>query len=298
PKIVSSGYDVYVMWRDGYVNGTADLVLRKSNDKGSTFGDISRFSRITGPYPEIAASNNNLYLAWENSNSTNSDVFLASIAGTGSIPNVHNVSNDRGHSASPQIIAQEKEAFVIWIDYTDSSRFGEIFYAKSVNGEVLGPLRITYDELVADASGNYHAELEPLVLTAILDNKNYTISGKSQNVTVTTFTIHPNWGISIQLTPQDKDGIMELTLPKNVIDGMQHVDITIDDFTIGRDFDQMEANSTHSTVNFVVPAGTRQIEIKGTQVVPEFDSLVIFIIIASVIGVLVAAQRLGIKARW
>lgn len=98
--------------------------------KGSTFGDISRITGITGPYPQIDVSGSNSYLVWENSNSTNSDAFPASIAGTGKIINVHSVSNDTGHSASPQIIANEKEAFVVWTDYTDSSRFGEIFYAE------------------------------------------------------------------------------------------------------------------------------------------------------------------------
>lgn len=91
---------------------------------------------------------------------------------------------------------------------------------------------------------------------------------------------------------------MELALPRDIIEGMRYEDIKIDDFSLARDFDELNVNSTHTTVNFVVPAGTRQIEIKGTQVVPEFDSLVMLTIVASVIAVLITSQRLGIKRRW
>lgn len=79
-------------------------------------------------------------------------------------------------------------------------------------------------------------------------------------------------------------------MPKNVIDGFDHVDITVSDYTSATSFDSMKSNDTHTIVSFSVPQFTRQLEIKGTHVVPEFSSMAAIVIVISIAAVIVLTR--------
>lgn len=132
-------------------------------------------------------------------------------------------------------------------------------------------------------------------LSQVLNGQNYTIAGRStEGIVAKQLDIYPDWGIAIQ-TEVENGGKMELTLPKNIIDGFDFVDITVSDYTSAYYFESMSSNETQTIVGFTVPQFTRQLEIKGTHVVPEFDSFfVATIAIAATVGVFIISRRTGI----
>jgi hypothetical protein len=125
-------------------------------------------------------------------------------------------------------------------------------------------------------------------ITDTVERYNYTLYGRhTDGIVVKELQINPNWGISLAVpTAQyDKDELMELTLPKNVIDGASYYDTLVSDYSTATDLDLIITNETHNTVIFVVPAGTHSIQIKGTSVVPEFSSMIGVITAVAVTGV-------------
>jgi len=132
-------------------------------------------------------------------------------------------------------------------------------------------------------------QFSSFTLSQVLNGQNYTITGRSTDgIIAKQLDIYPDWGIAIQ-TEVENGGKMDLTLPKNIIDGFDFVDITVSDYTSAYYFESMSSNETHTIVGFTVPQFTRQLEIMGTHVVPEFDSQIVFTIltgltIAAVIG--------------
>src|SRR5437867_9800415 len=115
--------------------------------------------------------------------------------------------------------------------------------------------------------------------TATLGDQTYTITGISSDSKLTSATI--NSGISIKID-FDKAGDVELTLPKNMIDGISTV--KAGDNSV--EFQTISSSESASTIKFVVPEGSSSVEISGTTVVPEFGTLVAIVLGSLLIGVI------------
>lgn len=97
PQVAVSANNVYVVWMNGSPQEGANILFRKSADAGMTFGPVMELSG-TAPFsftaPQIIASGNNVYAAWnDNTNtffarSTDAGVSFepVSVADAGSVP--------------------------------------------------------------------------------------------------------------------------------------------------------------------------------------------------------------------
>lgn len=139
---------------------SADASTVEANNDDSSAQDTSRrigFSNVTNltdnpndsVYPEIAASENNVYAVWEESttpdlSNNNYDIFIRKSADWGesfvgntnssttdTTTEVINLSNNPGFSNHPQIAAYDEKVHVAWID--DSLGNNEILLARSID---------------------------------------------------------------------------------------------------------------------------------------------------------------------
>jgi hypothetical protein len=141
---------------------TADAGTIETNNDDSSAQDTARrigFSNVTNltdnpndsVYPQLAASENNVYVVWEDSttpdlSSNNYDIYIKksadwgesfagnsnnSSATTTTTTEVLNLSNNPGFSNHPQIAAYDEKVHVAWID--DSSGNKEILLARSID---------------------------------------------------------------------------------------------------------------------------------------------------------------------
>jgi predicted secreted protein with PEFG-CTERM motif len=98
------------------------------------------------------------------------------------------------------------------------------------------------------------------------------------------------------------DGSITLTIPRSVLDatingGDDEFFVLVDGEEV--DFDEM-TSSTDRTLTIAFPAGTEEIEIIGTFVVPEFGTIAAMILAVAIISIIAisAKSRLSIMPRY
>ena len=98
--------------------------------------------------------------------------------------------------------------------------------------------------------------------------------------------------IVININARESDGILTVTPSKTVQDGIFMVLVD------GQEWDDVEIVANKVTVMF--PAGTEQIEIIGTFVVPEFGTIAAMILAVAIISIIAvsAKSRLSIMPRY
>jgi basic membrane protein A len=135
--------------------------------------------------------------------------------------------------------------------------------------------RLVVPERFEEAAENY--------VTTELGGQSYTISSKSNAfMRVSTATINPNESVVVEFS---EAGEVELTLPKNMIDGISAVKAAERDLQ----FETVSSTDGQTTIKFTVPAEDMSVEIFGATVVPEFGAialLVLAILFAAVMGVM------------
>ncbi len=109
------------------------------------------------------------------------------------------------------------------------------------------------------------------------DGNSYTLSGRSQSVKVASFVINPEQSVGIELACREA-GQVELTLPKNMIDGIHTVTAIAENSTNSLKFEQTASDSASNTIRFTVPATAHSLEINGIMVVPEFPAIAIMML--------------------
>jgi hypothetical protein len=139
PRLAVSGDTVYVVWADAHSSGTADISLRRSVDRGATFGPTTTLaSNGRGLYsePRIAVSGNDVYVVWTDANTDIS--FCRSTDGGATFNAPSNLSNNSAASWYAELSAQGDDVYVAWFDiapglqnvsFTRSSNQGVSFSA-------------------------------------------------------------------------------------------------------------------------------------------------------------------------
>jgi len=131
PEIAASGSNVYVVWWNR-VYGVAQLLLKRSTDYGATFGSVVYLSIGTGGEagypPQMVASDENVYIAWEGAAvhqqgpspgtpTVTSDIFLAASDNNGTSFEIRNLSDSLEESTDPRIAVNgSSQVFVIWTE--------------------------------------------------------------------------------------------------------------------------------------------------------------------------------------
>jgi len=106
--------------------------------------------------------------------------------------------------------------------------------------------------------------------------------------------------ISIDAT---EDGMLTLTIPRTVFDSVEDgVDVEVFvliDQEEAADFDEI-TTATDRTITIEFPAGTEEIEIIGTFVVPEFGAIAAMILAVAIISIIAvsAKSRLSIMPKY
>ncbi|MHA7734569.1 PEFG-CTERM sorting domain-containing protein [Nitrosopumilus sp. S6] len=116
----------------------------------------------------------------------------------------------------------------------------------------------------------------------------FSISGG----TVTSATLNTDDNSIVINISSKKDGILTVTPSKTVQDGIFMVLVD------GEEWDDVEIVANKVTVMF--PAGTEQIEIIGTFVIPEFGTIAAMILAVAIISIIAvsAKSRLSIMPRY
>ena len=134
PKVTSEGSNVYVVWQGDSESGNQDILMRKSENYGTTFGDVINLSkdRAGSGNPEINANSSNVYVAWDGTTPGNNDVYFRKSVNNGSdFDEVRNLSNNKGVSYEPKLVLDKKGMEVYWRQYQKG--FEEIHAKKSLN---------------------------------------------------------------------------------------------------------------------------------------------------------------------
>ncbi len=78
PCITASGSNVYVAWQDNTYGANMEILFKRSLDSGATWDAIQRLTNNAGQSqsPSIAASGNNVYLAWRDNSPGNDEIFF------------------------------------------------------------------------------------------------------------------------------------------------------------------------------------------------------------------------------
>ena len=117
PKLFATGNHVYLAWEDNS-KGNFDVFLTKSDDNGATFHlpvDISSDAAGQSGTPQIAVSQNNLYVVWmDNTSGTYDILFAKSTDGGKSFGTPVNISNLHADSGYPQFAANGNNVYVTW----------------------------------------------------------------------------------------------------------------------------------------------------------------------------------------
>ncbi|MGH9878071.1 MAG: hypothetical protein ACRD5H_10570 [Nitrososphaerales archaeon] len=164
PDIAASGEYVYVVWEgnrnvDPGSNFNAEIFFRVSDDGGETFGSITNLSNIYGfsTGPEVAASGNNVYVAWEEAlpiECTNGKLeclgnfeiyFRASNDNGSTFGTTVNLSNNAMGSENPRIVASGNNAYVVWQDKSpqQNGRYNVLFRTINADGTLGNVLDIS-----------------------------------------------------------------------------------------------------------------------------------------------------------
>lgn len=117
PAIAVTQDHIYVMWDDFSDINIPVLRLRRSSDRGESFGPSFDFQTIGPQPPHIAAEGDNVFIAWEDrdAQTCNLQVFVSTskdAGGSFSIP--RNISQNPTSAKNPAIAAAEGLGYLVW----------------------------------------------------------------------------------------------------------------------------------------------------------------------------------------
>lgn len=103
--------------------------------------------------------------------------------------------------------------------------------------------------------------------------------------------------IVLIINTDNNDGELTITLPRELIDAQ--FDDVDDDFIVlvnGEDlgYEEIGTDINSRTLKIPIPTGTEEVEIIGTQVVPEFGIIAALILTTSIGGIVLASRRISI----
>lgn len=158
PQVAVSGNNVYVVWDNGNPGDGEKILLRKSIDAGMTFGPVVELS---DPFPEtftapqVIASGNNVYVAWD----SGTNVFFIRSIDAGA--NFEPVSiGDEAGGNSVKLAASGNNVALVW-QSAGGGQPGDIdalFAISTDGGATFGPV-MNLNEALGGRNTNPHVVL-------------------------------------------------------------------------------------------------------------------------------------------
>jgi predicted secreted protein with PEFG-CTERM motif len=130
--------------------------------------------------------------------------------------------------------------------------------------------------------------------------QSYTVNYGITGATVDDVSISPQDTSLIVSLKSTNDGNLTMTMPRSLIDAK--TSIGDDQFFVlvdgaDTDFTESKTNATRTiTVSF--PQDTNQIEVIGTQVVPEFGGLAFVVLMVAIISIVAISAKTRLKFSW
>ena len=127
--------------------------------------------------------------------------------------------------------------------------------------------------------------------------QSYTVNYGVTGATVTDISISPQDTSLLVTITSSSDGNLTLTMPRSLIDakttsGDDQFFVLVD----GADSDFTESKTTDSrTITVSIPEGTQEIEVIGTQVVPEFGGLSFVVLVIAIISIVAISSKTRLK---
>jgi hypothetical protein len=134
PKVTTEGDNVYVVWQGDSESGNQDILMRKSENNGQSFGDVINLSndRAGSGNPEINVNSSNVYVVWDGTTPGNNDIYMRKSINNGTdFDKVKNLSTNEGVSYEPKVVLDKKGLEIYWRDYRNGHE--EILAKKSLN---------------------------------------------------------------------------------------------------------------------------------------------------------------------
>jgi hypothetical protein len=155
-SMAAAGSNVYLVWRKDN-GGADDIFFSRSVNNGESFSVPENISNTAGHSlnPKVAASGNNVYLAWEDPVAFANDIyFKRSTNGGLSFEDALNVSNN---SSASTRVAVDADGMRVWLAWKDNASGNEdIMFTQSSNAG------LTF-ETVRNLSVNLTGSIDPVV---------------------------------------------------------------------------------------------------------------------------------------
>ncbi|MFN4336929.1 MAG: sialidase family protein [Candidatus Nitrosocaldus sp.] len=132
--IIAKGSYVNILW-SGEIDGQYDIFLSNSSNYALEFSTINLSSNEgDSEYPVIDASGPTVYVAWVDLTYGNSEILLrVSRDGGLTFSDIVNISDSRGESEAPTLVADGSSMYIAWHDNSQGS-FAVMFRASHDNG--------------------------------------------------------------------------------------------------------------------------------------------------------------------
>ncbi|HJS83386.1 MAG TPA: phosphate ABC transporter substrate-binding protein PstS [Nitrososphaera sp.] len=181
---------------------------------------------------------------------------------------------------NPQIDSMEKAKalleFVNWA-ITDGQQFADDLDYVPLPDEVIRLNQETLASITFNGQPVLTGIPQSFTVSSTLGDKSYTVTSRSQNAKLTSFTINPEQSVQMKFVGS---GEVELTLPKEMIDGITTVKAGNQQIQ----HQQTSSSSSSTTIRFTVPEGTDSVDIQAAMVVPEFEVIALLILAASIVA--------------
>ncbi len=137
-----------------------------------------------------------------------------------------------------------------------------------------------------------HWQSDPFSVSYVLGGENYTLTGRTtDNLNVNEMEIYPTRGVTLSLTQSDQSGMLEIVVPKAVMDGIVgHAEMSVRERTDSHPLVGLNSNSTHTTVMAQLPEGVHTVQVRGLYVVPEFGGLAVMVMVVTIAGLIICAR--------
>ena len=127
-------------------------------------------------------------------------------------------------------------------------------------------------------------------ITVVVDGEIFSVKYSIENGTVTAAYIDVETKSLIIVIDSLDDGVITLTLPNSLITSDEYGYFILVD---GEEADNYDESSTSSSTTLTIPfgAGTEQIEIIGSWVVPEFGAIAGLVLAVAIISIIVLSAK-------
>jgi hypothetical protein len=180
PQIAAYDDNVYAIWADDS-SGNKEVLFSRSEDNGTTFGDIKNLSNNTSDSfnQEIAVFGDNVYVVWlDQSEDDKAKIFLkASDDGGATFGRTVNISSNANHETFPKVAAYKDSVYIAWnmADAQPDRRDNEgLFFVRSLDRGT------TFDNMTKLNPENDSGEAQ----VAAFDDAVYVVSGGLDSLNV------------------------------------------------------------------------------------------------------------------